>query len=198
MTKYDNSLLAVPQSSIPKNGASHLSIRLVITVESSKVCERSQDKVWLNKEYRQNVRNYIQPMAEIIHLGIWTQDVFGIQHLPGFQPLWVVRVDGQVRGCTHLFVYLLGPNPYVCKGPTLVIGPVIKVAPMMQLVENIKPTVQIWVSPVRLDDRIRYLVCSWINIRLVRGHSINSQRVQNRQMPPKWSIKLSNITTTMV
>jgi hypothetical protein len=78
MTKYDNSLLAVPQSSIPKNGASHLSIRLVITVESSKVCERSQDKVWLNKEYRQNVRNYIQPMAEIIHLGIWTQDVFGI------------------------------------------------------------------------------------------------------------------------
>ena len=133
MYKCDNSLPAVPQPSIPKNGASHPSIRLVITAESSKVCKRSRGKIWLNKEYRQNVRNYIQPVAEIIHLGIWTQDVFGIQHLPGFQPLWVVRVDGQVRGCTHLFVYLLGPNPHVCKGPTPVTGPVIKVAPAMQL-----------------------------------------------------------------
>ena len=58
--------------------------------------------------------------------------------------------------------------------PTPVVGPPIKVAVVVELIKNSKPTVQIRVSPVRLDNRIPSLVGSWIHIRFIGRHSINA------------------------
>jgi hypothetical protein len=73
----------------------------------------------------------------------------------------------------RIFVYLLGPNTYVCNCSTLVIGPAIEVTTVMELIENSEPVVQIRVSPVRLDNCISHLIGTWIDIRFIRGHSID-------------------------
>jgi len=83
------------------------------------------------------------------------------------------------------------------KCAALVSRPAINVISVVQLVKNLEPIMQQRMSPAGLDDCIGDSVCVSINGRLIGGHSIHSQCIQEANVLSQWTIKLGDLTATL-
>jgi hypothetical protein len=76
----------------------------------------------------------------------------------------------------------LGTSTNVRECTALVHRPAVDVFSLVQLVKKLQPIVQIGMSPAWLDDGVYRSIRVRIYVRLVRGHSIRPQRIQDVKM----------------
>ena len=114
-------------------------------------------------------------MVKIVLFTLWTQYMVQIKGLSTLEPFGIVGIDREAWWCMNLLMNPLRISTNVRERATLVKGPAIDVVSVMQLIEDLKPIVQVWVSPVGSGDCIRHLVGVWVKERLIRRHPLGSQ-----------------------
>ncbi len=105
-------------------------------------------------KYELDIRNYIRGMDEVVPLSLWAQYISYIKGVPAFDPQWVVCIDRKAWGRMNLFSNSLGANTNVGKCSALVHRPAIDMCPVVQLIEDFEPIVQVGVPPVWLDNSV--------------------------------------------
>ncbi len=122
-----------------------------------------------------------------------------IKGLSAFKPLGVIGIDWEtwMWRCVYCLMNLVGASTDMSKCAVLVSRPAINVISVVQLVKNVEPIMQQRMSPAGLDDCIVNLVCVSINGRLIGGHSIHSQCIQEANVLSQWTIKLGDLTATL-
>jgi hypothetical protein len=133
--------------------------------------------------------------------GIWY--FFGAQHvphiegLPAIEPLGIIGVDWETRRSMYCLMDFLGTSTNVSKCTALVHRPAVDVFSLVQLIKNLQPIVQIGMSPAWFDDGVRRPIRVRIYVRLIRGHSIRPQRIQDVKMLSQRTIELGNLAATL-
>ena len=114
-------------------------------------------------------------MVKIILFPLGTQYVIQIKGLSTLKPFGIVGIDQEAWWRMYLLMNPLRISANVRECAMLVKEPAIDVVSVMQLIEDLKPIVQVWVSPVGSGDCIRHLVGVWVKERLIRRHPLGSQ-----------------------
>ena len=120
-----------------------------------------------------------------------------IKGLLTFEPPGIICIDWEVWRGVYCIMNLLRAGTNVSEGTTFVKRPAINMISVMQLVKNFEPVVQVRVSPAWLYNSVCRLARMRIKGRLVRGHSINSQRIQDIDMFSQRTVKLRGLTATL-
>ena len=100
-----------------------------------------------------------------------------IKGLPTFEPPGIICIDWEIWQGVSCLTNLLRASSNVSEGTTFVKSPAIDMISVMQLVKNFEPVVQVRVPPAWLHNSVRRLPRMRIKGRLIRGHSVNSQRI---------------------
>ena len=113
-------------------------------------------------------------MVKIVLFTLWTQYVVQIKGLSTLEPFGIVGIDQEAWWCMYLLMNPLRISVNVREHAMLVKRPAIDVVSVMQLIEDLEPIVQVWVSPVRSGNCIRHLMGVRVKDRFIRGHPLRS------------------------
>ena len=113
-------------------------------------------------------------MVKIILFPLGTQYMVQIKGLSTLKPFGIVGIDREAWWHMYLLMNPLRISVNVRERATLVKGPAIDVVSVMQLIKDLEPIVQVWVSPVGSGNYIYHLMGVQVKDRFIRGHPLGS------------------------